>query len=559
MSMKIARFVGAGVIAASLFLAGTAQAQDAPATYVSPDEELAGDEPAPDAPRRRARGERPRMEVRPYLELNAGVSADLSGDEEVLTYTSAAVGVDARVATRRVTAQGSYRYERRIDVSGDSAEDDVHSGVAMVHVEAAPGLSLDAGALATRASGPGRSSSTVTDFDATTQVYSAYVGPTLNRRVGDLTVGAAYRLGYVRVDHDDDLAGVPGGRGFDDAVAHSASASIGMGPGRLPFGWTVGAGYVREESGEFENRFEGMFVRGDVVVPVGPTLALTAGVGYENIDSSQLDVLRDAGGVPILVGGRPVADPTRPRLNAFDRSGLIYDAGVIWRPTPRTELQARGGRRYGGTTFTGSLRHRFNGSYGLNASVYDTVGAAANTIISNVSQLPADFTANRNPLTGAFDGCVFGQDPGTGICFDQALQTLSSGTFRARGVNLVFSGNRGPWNFGLGAGYSHRRFFEFESNNLSSLDPHVDQSFSLNAGLSRRLSRYSGMSLDASASWYDSDRLGFDPVFGTGITGSYYRTLMRRLQFHSALGLYHTDGLIDRTVASALVGLRYTF
>ncbi|MDP8994836.1 MAG: hypothetical protein M3N07_07645, partial [Pseudomonadota bacterium] len=371
---------------------------------------------------------------------------------------------------------------------------------------------------------------------------------------------AAYRIGYVHVD-DDDLAGdVPGHR-VNDAVAHNATASIGMGPGRLPFGWTVGGGYVREESGEFDNRFSAYYVRGDIVVPVGPTLALTAGLGYEDIEASQQDLLRDESGAPILIDGRPVPDPTRPRLTGFDRSGIIYDGGVIWRPTPRTELQARAARRYGGTTVTGSLRHRFNGSYGLSASVYDTVGASGSMIINNISELPAEFNANRNPLTGAFDGCVFGTDPGTGVCFDQALQALTSQSFRARGANLLFSGARGPWSFGLGAGYAHRRFFAPESGDIESLEPRTDQSFVLNGGVSRRLGRFSGMSLDASASWFDSDRPLFDPIFSTGVTGAYYRSLwLTRLQFHAALGLFHTDGqLFDSTVASGLVGLRYTF
>ena len=74
-----------------------------------------------------------------------------------------------------------------------------------------------------------------------------------------------------------------------------------MAPGRLPFGFTVAGGYVREQAGgRFRQRFEGAYVRGDVVVPVTPTLALTAGVGYEDIQASQRDFVRDAGGDPVV-------------------------------------------------------------------------------------------------------------------------------------------------------------------------------------------------------------------------------------------------------------------
>ena len=570
MKMIFARIArsAAGLIGAAVLLAGLAASPAAaqegppppPSAAASLDEELSEPEAPPERSRRGGRPGRVRSHVTPYIEVNAGFAADLANDD-VVTYAGAAAGVTARVETRRVTAQASYRYDRRIALEGELPDSDAHSGVAMVHAEAAPGVSLDAGAMATRSGGAGRPVPLAPTIPAV-EVYSAYAGPTLNTRVGELTVGAAYRLGYVHIDDDDGLSGETGGSRFDDSIAHNATASIGMGPGgSLPFGWTVGGSYVRESFGEFENRFQAAYIRGDIVLPVGPTLALTAGVGYEDIEASQQDVLRDENGVPILVNGRLVADPNAPRLSAFDRSGIIYDGGIIWRPSPRTELQARAGRRYGGTTFAGSLRHRFNPHFGMNASVYDSVGTTGTAIVNAVSQLPANFEVGRNPLTGGFEGCVFGADPGTGICFDQALQALSGASYRSRGGNLVFSGGRGPWNFGFGGGYSHRRYFQPVSGDLSSLDPRSDQSFALNAGFGRRLSRYSGFALDASAGWFDSDRTAFDPIFSTGVTGSYYRSfLIERLQFHSALGFYHSDGgFIDSNVLSGLVGLRYSF
>jgi len=53
----------------------------------------------------------------------------------------------------------------------------------------------------------------------------------------------------------------------------------------------------------------------------------------------------------------------------------------------------------------------------------------------------------------------------------------------------------------------------------------------------------------------------FHTIFSTGGTLSYNRTfLMDRLQLLAALGLYYNDnGTIDSTVASILLGLRYTF
>lgn len=566
MSRSFASLVRAGALAAVLGAASPAFAQ------VPADDELAGwdrpagappssgvapgAEPSADAPARPER--RRRAEIRPYLEVNLGASAELSGgDDDVVTYGSVAAGVDGRVQTRTAVAQASYRYERRVPIDGgDDVDESVHSGVAMVHAEVAPGLSLDAGGLAAHTGGEGRAAGGTSVGDAGTQVFSAYAGPTLNYNLGPVTVGAAYRFGYVRVE-DDALAGDR----LDDSTVHNATASIGMGPGSgLPFGWTVGGGYVREESGELNNVFEGQYVRGDVVVPLGPTFALTAGVGYETYQSSSDDVLRDSSGIPVLVNGRLVRDPNRPRLVGMDQDGIIYDGGFIWRPTPRTELQGRAGRRYGGTTVTGSLRHQFLRGWGLSADVYDSVGTSSTQIVSNISQLPREFNVNRNPLTGAFDGCVFGREPGTGICFDQALASLSNSGFRARGGNLLFSGGGRVWDVSFGGGYAHRRYTDLSSGSLATIGRFSDDSLVLNAGLSRRLGRSAGMSIDAYGSWYDSDRPLFEPIYNSGLTGSFFRNfLMDRLSLQAALGLYRTDGTEDSTILSGVAGLRYSF
>ena len=138
---------------------------------------------------------------------------------------------------------------------------------------------------------------------------------------------------------------------------------------------------------------------------------------------------------------------------------------------------------------------------------------------------------------GSRAGCVFGRDPGTGICFDQAFQTLSSASFRARGANLMLSGSRGPWGFGLGAGYAHRRYTQLISGDIGSIDPVTDDSFVVNAGVSRRLGRFSSMSIDAVAAWYEATALSdrFAPAYG-----GYYRlfipALPRRPRIYHPMG-----------------------
>ncbi|HEX9932155.1 MAG TPA: hypothetical protein VGB08_04885, partial [Allosphingosinicella sp.] len=119
--MSIRTLLGAGALAAALFAAGPASAQPGPPPDAVEDELAGADETAAEgeaeAPRdrrsrrgRRAAPARPRLEISPYVEVNAGMSAELSGeDNDVLSYSSVAAGVDGRMETRRVTAQASYR------------------------------------------------------------------------------------------------------------------------------------------------------------------------------------------------------------------------------------------------------------------------------------------------------------------------------------------------------------------------------------------------------------------------------------------------------------------
>ena len=143
-----------------------------------------------------------RVLLQPYIEVSQTLDADLkSGD--VLTYTSAAAGIDASIDTARLTAQASYRYEHRFSWDDDFGDEDVHSGLARAAFRVTPILTLEGGALATRTrydirgEAPGVLAG---DNRNIAQVYSLYAGPTLATAVGPVSVGALYRLGYTKVD-----------------------------------------------------------------------------------------------------------------------------------------------------------------------------------------------------------------------------------------------------------------------------------------------------------------------------------------------------------------------
>ena len=509
-----------------------------------------------------------RVEVSPYLEVAQVLTADLTNGGDVVTYSSVAAGVDASVSNARTELQVNYRYERRFGYGDNVGAEDVHSGLARGAFKIVPNvLSFEAGALATRARVDNRGAAPAVlngNVDNITQVYSVYAGPTLKTNVGPLQVGAAYRAGYTKVEGRSSAlaAGQPRLDNFDSAVNHLVTASVGMESGQLPFGWTVSGAYEREDARQLDQRFESKGVRGDVVLPVTPALALVGGVGYEDIQSSQRAPLRDVGGAPVVDrNGRFVTDPASPRLLAYDQDGIYWDAGVLWKPSRRTSLEARVGRRYGSWSYTGSLAYQLSSATNIGISVYDDVQTFGQQLTNGLARLPTSFSTSRNPLAPQFNGCVFGTaDAGAGGCLNDALSAVNSSIYRSRGVNGQISTRRGPLSAGLGLGYSRRTFSAptgagFTVNGLS------DQNYYAQGDIGYQIDDRSNVSGALYAGYFDSGIAGAGDVLSTGATGSYSRTFGRRLSATAAVGLYSSriEGLEADLSAQALLGARYQF
>lgn len=508
-----------------------------------------------------------KAEVTPYIEIQQILVADLKDGNDVLTYTSVAAGIDSSISTRNAEAQVNVRYERRFSYENNVGDDDIVTGLARGAIQVVPNLlSLEAGGLATRSRVDLRGdapSNTVGNIDNVTQVYSVYAGPNLSTQVGGLDVNANYRVGYTKVESEDTGILPPGQLPidvFDDSISHSASASVGQQPGDLPFGWSVGGGWEREDASQLDQRYEGKYVRADVTVPVSTTLAVVGGVGYEDIEISERDAVRDINGDPVIDNdGRLVTDKTSPRLLSYDQDGIIWDAGVLWRPSRRTSLEARVGQRYGSETYFGTFAYQPNQNTALNISVYDTVSGFGNLLNDNLANLSTSFTSSRNPLSGELNGCAFGQ--GGGLCFNDVLQSASSSAFRARGVNGQYTYNHRGWEAGLGVGYARRRFFASQLGAVSAVDGLVDENYYANLSLGRELDAYSRIDTNLYANLLDSGFAGAPNVLGIGANAAYYRKILPGLQGTAAVGLdsYEQAGFDSELTASALLGLRYDF
>tara|TARA_R110000782_G_scaffold78276_2_gene154935 strand:+ start:85872 stop:87479 length:1608 start_codon:yes stop_codon:yes gene_type:complete len=508
-----------------------------------------------------------RTDVTPYIELDQTFVANLKGgSDNVLTYTSAAIGVDASVSTPRTEAVASLRYEHQFGWGKSAPDSDILSGIARArHSLIQDKLSIEGGALATRVRTDGFSSangSLVTAGDAVSHIYSLYAGPTLTSHVGDVSLNAAYRIGYTRVEDDVNVSfgGIPALGLFDESVYQSATASAGMQPGPLPVGWSVGVGYDREDATELDQRYEDKWGRIDLTYPISRTLALVGGVGYEDIEISQRAALLDGSGNPVLSSkGRLISDTSVPRLISYDVEGLIWDAGVLWRPSRRTSLEARVGRRYDSMHYIGSFSWRASPSSLLEIGYFDRIDSFGRALHGSLIALPtAGFEAPRNPFSGDLTGCASGENGGT--CFNDALAAINGSNYRHRGIAALYSRTERRWNWGLGLGYSQRKFLTPDSSIFASYDGAKDEYYYANLFGGVKLDLNSSLGSSLYASHLDAGLGGVDVTnYGSYVT--YDRLFGRRLSARASLGLDAIDTSDLETIITLLgqVGLRYQF
>ena len=560
-----------GAALAALLLAGTATSAHAQFSGdpgpVAGDGARAGGPSAPDAAgERKAKHQRKgrQVDVSPYLEVGQVLTASLKGGgDDVLTYTTIAAGVDAAIVTRRIELAGTLRYEHQMGW-GNLGDQDVVSGLARGRVEVSRGLNLEAGALATRtrASGQGGERDLfIDDRSSVADLYSVYAGPTLVQRLAGLDVGAGYRFGYTKMDVDT-LAS-PGVRplgAFDSSTNHVGWASVGQRPGDLPFGWQLSGGYEREKASQLDQLYEGKFALADVTVPISHSVALLGGVGYEDIEIGQRNPLLDGDGVPVLdAAGRYVADMSSPRRLSFDTDGLIWDAGVMWRPSPRTSLTARVGRRYGDVIYTGRFDYRPDHATSIGVGVYDGLSSLGRGLSGGLAALPTQFEPTRNPISGDVDTCVFGQ--GTGGCLNGQIGNAGAFQYRNSGVQAVLSSRYGRWAYGVGLGYDRRRLLVPRGSVLANLDGVTDENYYLFLSAGRPLGAAADISITGYLSYFDNGAPGASDVQSAGLTASYSQRFWRGLTGTAAASInaFDQDGFNSELIGSALVGLRYNF
>ena len=138
----------------------------------------------------------------------------------------------------------------------------------------------------------------------------------------------------------------------------------------------MGGSYYQEDISNLDQRVRNIQVRGDGDGAGRPQRCSSTGaLGYENVQISSRDAVRDASGNPVIgKDGRYVTDKSAPRVLAYDveRPDLGCRRDVAAQPA-HLAASAHVGRRYGSTSFGGTFAYAPDDRSSLNVSVYDNV------------------------------------------------------------------------------------------------------------------------------------------------------------------------------------------
>ncbi len=460
----------------------------------------------------------------------------------------------------------SYQYQHRFSERGSLQSGDSHIGLAQARIAAARGLTLEAGAVATRTRTDARGDAltgNAANARNLSQLYSGYAGPKLDTHAGPLFVQGAYRFGFTKVD-DGTATGVvstlPQVDRFDHSTSHAVNASVGAKPGAvLPIGLSATGGLVRENASQLDQRFASSSGRGDAMAPLSRAVALVGGAGYEKITVRQRDPLLSAGGQPVVDGaGRYATDPASPVRLAYDFGGLFWDGGVLWRPSRRTALEVRIGRRYGAMRYTGSFTFQRNSGSGIQVAVYDTVETYGQQVGGSLAALPVGFVTTADPFGVQAGACIYGTSgAAAGRCIAGALSSAATAACRGRGMTANAVWSRGTTRLGVGGGFARRDFLTPVTANAGGGS--WDESLYAQAFAALAAGRDATIGLNLLASYYDGDIPVSTAVLGGGANTAYTRRL-GCLSLTATAGPYGTlrDGP-DQASAQALVGARYGF
>ncbi len=516
-------------------------------------------------------GQAKRAEYGAFMDIQQIAETQLHGPgADDVTYTDVSGGVTAQVSNRRIVASASYRLSYRIPELGEIDKSFAQDGVMRLQANVIDKwLTIETGGIVTRSRIDPSGAAPATNIGNPknlTQTYSAFFQPNLAHQIGELGLSASYRYAYTQNESgqtNTGSTGPPTDR-FDSSVAQQATLAMAMQQGALPFDWQLSGEYRHENTTNLAQHFRAISVIGEIKQQLGQSrVALVASGGYEKTRTSQRKALIDPlTGFPVLgKGGKFVVDPASPRTLTYDMAGLIGDAGIIWRPSRRTRLEARAGYRYGGLSITGLIEMRPSERTGLTFIVTDKIESFGQGVSGGIAASTPDLNLGQSAdPTSSYQDCLFGKAVGSGRCIGGALGQASASSYRERAANLIYSRQFRYWALSGSLGYSRRTYIDDPTSPVS-LAGVVDQSFFGNLSFGRRLTQTSGVSFSLSGNYFMNGQIGASDVMAGSFSTNYNRSFGRGIQMQASVAV---DGTKQENIPAdisgrAQLGLQYKF
>lgn len=515
-----------------------------------------------------------RLAIRPYIEAaqvvqaNLGSRSGLAYNDDVVTYSTIAAGADATINGRNNQGVISARYERRFTWNRKSNTDGV-TGIARMSSSIVPNaLRVDYGGFANRTyvseTGAAFGTSAV-GADSLTQVYSLYAGPTLATQKGDVAMTAHYHAGYTSLNSQGNVTANGATAGvdrLDHSTVQEGRLAIGNRPGEgLPVGLGADAGIYQEDVSNLTQRVSDKHVRGSITIPVTEDVSLVGGAGYEHVRVSARNAKYDsAGNVIVDSNGRFVTDYSTGRQIAFDTEGLIWDAGVVWRPSRRTNVEFHVGDRYGRFGGYGFINYQPDDHSSFNLVVYQGVTGFGGALTNSLFNLPTQFSTVRDAITGNLSSCVAAATSGN--CLAGSIGSVNSTVYRGNGFSAGYSFDHSRLRGGIGFGYERRQYITAPNTILANINGKVDQYYWVSTYLGYHVTPRStfGATLDG-YKYVSGINTAQGDINAVRAVALYQYYLSRHLTTTASLAM---DGITrekaaDLWSASAALGMRYTF
>lgn len=439
-----------------------------------------------------------KVDITPSISVRQVFADGVDGTSGIEAYTIVAPGIAASVEGQRASAFLNYNYNRRIawgEGGGNNRQKGAHSLTARGDLEVAQDLLyLSAGGLITSVSrdrrGPISLNPDLNVFNQT-HVMSGYITPSIRHRFGAFaTAELAYTLrGFATNDDDRFLVPDRGGNEFDfalpsagDSYGHDVSLRIGSGESFRRLRWTLTNSFSHDRRDVLNEVFRTYQTVLDGEYALSRSISLLGSIGYDDTRSTS-----------------DTSFTNTTRFVSYNESGVVYDGGLRWSPSRRTDVSVRVGRRFGSTTINSEANWAPASGLRLSAAYNDTIdtfGRLFTTQIGGISISQLQSGGARNSRIGVAN--LIGIDPLTNLPFIFGSQSINNATTRARTGQLSLSLDRRNWSGNATVFADRRRLLSFVPlPGQPPVDPRVFTEEDISIGGSASLTR----TLNPRASW----------------------------------------------------------